>query len=178
MAVRQLPQHSSTAGKKIRTFPYHPASNDLIETWHCTLKSSITCHEDGKQWLDLLLIVLLDLRTCLKEDLKCSPVELVYENTETFVMTLCKRIRQLRPQSTHHHGKRTAFRQQRIEQSIHVFVRKDGVRKTFQHLYTGPHEVIRRENEYIYVIHMNGHNVALSTEKLKLAFLPKYKRST
>ncbi|XP_018342254.1 PREDICTED: uncharacterized protein LOC108748527 [Trachymyrmex septentrionalis] len=95
--------------KKTRTSPYHPASNGLIEKWHRTLKTAITCHEDGRQWLDLLPTVLLGLRTCLKEDLKCSPAELVYgallrvpreflenldptENTETFVMALRKPI--------------------------------------------------------------------------------------
>jgi len=104
--------------KKIRTSYYHPKG--LIERWHCILKISITCHEDGRQWLDLLPTVLLGLRTCLKEDLKRSPAELIYgaplrvpgeflenrdpkEDSETFVMALRKRI--LHSQSTHYHGK-------------------------------------------------------------------------
>ena len=125
------------------------------------------------------------MRTCLKEDLKCSPAELVYdtplrvpgeflenrdptEDTETFIIALHKRIRQLRLQPKQYHGKRTAFRQQQLEQATHLFVRKDGVRKPLQHPYTGQHKVIRRES--IYVIHMNGRDVVLS-ERLKLAFL-------
>ncbi|XP_018341346.1 PREDICTED: uncharacterized protein LOC108747944 [Trachymyrmex septentrionalis] len=101
--------------KKTRTSSYYPASN-----------------------------VLLGLHTCLKEDLKCSPAELVYgaplrvpgeflenrdptEDTETFVIALRKRIRQLLPQPTQHHGKRTAFRQQQLEQATHVFVKEDGI---------------------------------------------------
>ncbi|KYN41477.1 hypothetical protein ALC56_04118, partial [Trachymyrmex septentrionalis] len=172
--------------KKTRTSPYYLASNGLIERWHRTLKTAITCYEDGRQWLDLLPTVLLSLRTCLKEDLKCSPAELVHgaplrvpreflENldptdTKTFVMALRKRIRQLRPQPTHYYGKRRVFRQQQLKQATHVFVRKDGIRKPLQHPYIGPHEVIRRKKQ-VYVIHMNGHNVALSTERLKPAFL-------
>ncbi|XP_018346177.1 PREDICTED: uncharacterized protein LOC108750860 [Trachymyrmex septentrionalis] len=171
--------------KKTRTSLYH---SGLIERWHCTLKTSITCHEDGRQWLDLLPTVLLRLLTCLKEDLKCFPAELVYgaplrvpgeflenldptEDTETFVIALRKRI-QLRPQLKQHHGKRTAFRQQQLEQATHVFVREDSIRKSLQHPYTGPHKVICRENEQIYVIHINGRDVVLLTERLKPAFLP------
>jgi len=119
--------------KKTRTSPNYPASNGLIERWHCTLKTAITCYEDGRQWLDLLPTLLLGLRTCLK-DLKCSSAELVYgtplrvpgeflenrdptEDTETFIIALRNRIRQLRSQPTQHHGKRTAFRQQQLKQS-------------------------------------------------------------
>ena len=73
-----FPLSKFLGNKKTRASPYHPASNGLIERWHRTLKTAITCHEDGRQWLDLLPTVLLGLRTCLKEDLKCSPAELVY----------------------------------------------------------------------------------------------------
>lgn len=174
--------------KKTRTSPYHPASNGIVERWHRTLKSAIMCYENG-QWLDILPTVLLGLRTCLKEDLKCSPAELVYgaplrvpgeflenldptEDTETFVMALRKRIRQLRPQPTAHHGRRTTFRHQNWDQATHVFVREDGVKRSLQHPYTGPYRIIRRENEQLYIIHVNGRDVALSTERLKPAYLP------
>ncbi|XP_018361220.1 PREDICTED: uncharacterized protein LOC108759969, partial [Trachymyrmex cornetzi] len=179
---------------KTRTSPYHPASNGIVERWHRTLKTAITCHEDGRQWLDLLPTVLLGLRTSLKEDLKCSPAELVYgvplripgeflenldptEDSETFIIALRKRMRQLCPQPTQHHGRRTPFRQQQLEQATHVFVRVDGIRKPLQHPYTGPHEVIRRESEHVYVIHINGREVATSTERLKPAFLPDPERT-
>ncbi|KYN13606.1 hypothetical protein ALC57_14197 [Trachymyrmex cornetzi] len=92
-------------------------------------------------------------------------------------MALRKRMRQLRPQPTQHHGRRTPFRQQQLEQATHVFVRVDGVRKPLQHPYTGPHEVIRRESEHVYVIHINGREVATSTERLKPAFLPDPERT-
>ena len=75
-------------------------------------------------------------------------------------------------QCPHHYGKRTAFRQQRLEKAIYVFVKEDSIRKPLQHLYTGPHEVVRRENEHVYVIHMNGRNVAY---RLK-PFYPMQKR--
>ena len=38
--------------------------------------------------------------------------------------------------------------------------------------YTEPYEVIYRENEIVYMIHMNGRDVVLSTERLNPIFLP------
>ena len=78
-------------------------------------------------------------------------------------------LRKIRPQSTHHYGKRTAFRQQ-LEQATHIRFLQ-GRWKPLQHLYIGSHEMIRRENEHVYVIHRNGRDVALSIEKLKPVFL-------
>jgi len=68
---------------------------------------------------------------------------------ETFIIALRERMRQLRPQPTSYHGRRTAFRQQQL--AIYVFVREreDGVRKPLQQPYTGP-QVVRRENRRLY----------------------------
>lgn len=57
-------------GKRIRTTVYHPTSNGFVERWHRSLKMAIKCHEN-RRWIDILLTVLLGLRTCYK-DLKAS----------------------------------------------------------------------------------------------------------
>ncbi|KYN38923.1 hypothetical protein ALC56_06683 [Trachymyrmex septentrionalis] len=76
----------------------------------------------------------------------------IRQKTWAFVMALRKRIQQLRPQPTHHHGKRIAFRQRQLEQAIHVFIRKDGIRKPLQHPYTGPHPyfVVKKLSDVVY----------------------------
>jgi transposase InsO family protein len=52
-----------------RTTAYHPAANGLVERFHRTLKSAIMCH-DNQQWTEVLPLVLLGIRTSLKEDLR------------------------------------------------------------------------------------------------------------
>lgn len=62
---------------RIRTTAYHPAANGIIERWHRSLKSAITCHA-SQQWTKLLPVVLLGLRTAVKEDIKASAAEMLY----------------------------------------------------------------------------------------------------
>ncbi|KAG5328076.1 PDCD5 protein, partial [Acromyrmex charruanus] len=73
--------------KRCRTTAYHPESNGIIERWHRSLKTALMCHGET-QWTDTLPVVLLGLRTCLKEDI--------------FVEDFCV-IMQMRPRPTSHH---------------------------------------------------------------------------
>ena len=66
--------------KHCRITAYHPESNGIIERWHRSLKTALICHSET-QWTDTLPVVLLGLRTCLKEDLGTSVAELVYGTT-------------------------------------------------------------------------------------------------
>lgn len=61
---------------KNRTTSYHPCSNGMIERPHRQLKASLMCRNES--WLKALPIVLLGIRTVLKEDLKASAAELLY----------------------------------------------------------------------------------------------------
>ena len=67
--------------KRIRTTSYHPAANGLIECFHRQLKASLKAHPNPTQWTESLPLVLLGVRTQLKEDLKCTAAELVYGTT-------------------------------------------------------------------------------------------------
>ncbi|GBN00853.1 Gag-Pol polyprotein [Araneus ventricosus] len=66
--------------QKIKTTPYHPISNGTVERFHRHLKSAIKAHENEK-WSELIPIILLGIRTAVKEDLQSSCSELVYGTT-------------------------------------------------------------------------------------------------
>ncbi|GBN37309.1 Retrovirus-related Pol polyprotein from transposon opus [Araneus ventricosus] len=66
--------------QKIKTTPYHPISNGIVERFHRHLKSAIKAHENEK-WSELITIILLGIRTAVKEDLQSSCSELVYGTT-------------------------------------------------------------------------------------------------
>ena len=58
--------------KRFRTTSYHPIANGLIERFHRQLKNSLKMHPQPASWTDSLPIVLLDIRTQLKDDLQCT----------------------------------------------------------------------------------------------------------
>lgn len=62
---------------RVRTTPYHPSSNSMIERFHRSLKAAIRSHSHVN-WVKILPTVLLGLRASLKEDIKASAAELVY----------------------------------------------------------------------------------------------------
>ncbi|GFY35177.1 hypothetical protein TNCV_5045511 [Trichonephila clavipes] len=66
--------------QKCRTIGYHPQANGMIEELHHPLKSAIKCHAT-ERWTEVLPIVLLGLRASLKEDILCTPAELVFGTT-------------------------------------------------------------------------------------------------
>ncbi|KAF8776904.1 Gag-Pol polyprotein like [Argiope bruennichi] len=59
-----------------RTSSYAPQCNGMVERLHRPLKQALTCHQ--ADWLDALPLVLLGIRTVLREDVNTSAAELVY----------------------------------------------------------------------------------------------------
>ena len=65
---------------RIRTTAYHPQANGLVQRLHRQLKAALTAH-CGSHWVDILPVVLLGIRTTVKQDIGCSAAELVYGTT-------------------------------------------------------------------------------------------------
>ena len=134
--------------KQIRTTPYHPISNGLVERFHRSLKQALMCHSN-QRWTDILPLVLLGLRTAFKEDLKCTTAELVYgctinlpgefitpsSNNTEHPYDLLQRLRSsmhaLSPVPASAHCKAQAsFIHPALQNCTHVFIRRDGVKTT------------------------------------------------
>ncbi|GBN89568.1 hypothetical protein AVEN_6270-1, partial [Araneus ventricosus] len=58
---------------------YNPQCNGMVECLHRPLKQALTCHQ--ADWLDALPLVLLGVRTVLREDFNASAAELIYESS-------------------------------------------------------------------------------------------------
>ena len=65
---------------RIITTAAHLQANGLVECFHHQLKDALRAHS-GSYWVDILPVVLLGIRTSVKQDIGCSAAELVYDTT-------------------------------------------------------------------------------------------------
>ncbi len=63
------------------TTAYHPIANGLVERLHRQLKAALKTYPIPEHWTTSLPMVLLGIRTALKEDPSCTAAELVYGTT-------------------------------------------------------------------------------------------------
>ena len=171
---------------RIRTTAYHPAANGLVERFNRQIKGSLEAHEDPTHGTEYLPLTLLGIRTTVKEDLSCSPAELVYGTTlrlpgqfvapkrvEVDPSDYVSRLRQHMSSCT---ATPTRARQGRsyvprdLFKCSHVFVRVDAVRKPLHQPYKGPYMVLKR-NEKFFTIGLNGKRDQVSIDRLKVAYV-------
>ena len=171
---------------RIHTTSYHPMSNGIIERFHRHLKTALKCHETDK-WTEALPLVLLGIRTSLKEDLKCSAAELVYGTTiripgdfiqaspdsvvdpTSYVNRLKKHMNKITVTPTRVQ-QRSSYVDNSLAQASHVYIRHDAVRKPLQPVYDGPFQVLSRGKKS-YKISKNGRIEFVSIDRLKTAYI-------
>ncbi|GFW83535.1 transposon Tf2-9 polyprotein [Trichonephila clavipes] len=172
--------------QKCRTTGYHPQANGMIEELHRPLKSAIKCHAT-ERWTEVLPIILLGLRASLKEDILCTPAELVFGTTirlpgemfdcsepdddvVNFVSKLKSHMQSLKsPKPPKHHGKRPVFIHPGLLEATHVFLRRDMLRRPLQQPYDGPFKVLQRKDK-VFFLDINGKRVSVSIDRCKPAF--------
>ncbi|GFY36229.1 transposon Tf2-11 polyprotein [Trichonephila clavipes] len=171
---------------RIRTTSYHPQANGLVERLHRVLKSALMAHENIK-WTETLPAVLLGLRVAVKPDINASSAELVYGVslrlpaeicTDTssmpldygFVQQLRNQMNHLKPLSTSTHGFSKIFVHPKLDDCSHVFLRVDKVSPSLSQPYTGPHEVLSRNDKHL-TININGKKSCVSLDRVKPAFV-------
>ena len=172
---------------KSTTSAYHPQANGIIERQHRTLKTALKCHLTGHtNWIDSLPMVLLGIRTTIKEDLNCSAAEMVYGTqlrlpgelitkspvtpTNEFINKLQQVIRNLQPTQPSKHGNHRIFMPQDMNSCSHVFLHNTGSHHSLQPTYSGPYKVLQRAEKY-FDIDIEGHKKRITIDRLKPAFL-------
>ncbi|GBN51448.1 hypothetical protein AVEN_151290-1 [Araneus ventricosus] len=147
------------------------------------------CHT-SVHWLSALPAVLRGLRTVFKEDLQCSPTEIVYgENLclpsqffvqqqpqaadNGFIKKLKAHIQQLQATPTSNHSAKPTFVYRDLSVCSHVFLRVDAVQPSLSQPYTGPYKVLSRTNKN-FIILKDNKKVTVTIDRLKPAHLLLY----
>lgn len=124
----------------------------------------------------------------MKEDIKCTPAELVFGKTTRlpgeffhatpapadeaeFANKLRKTMRELQPTPASNHSARAVFVHHDLNSCTHVFIRVDSVKPPLQPPYEGPHRILERNAKY-FTIDVNGKRDTVSIDRLKPAYLP------
>ncbi|XP_057318291.1 uncharacterized protein LOC130663191 [Microplitis mediator] len=167
--------------KHLRTTPYHPASNGLVEFLRRQLKAALLCHNDT--WFDALPAVLLGLRAAWKEDLQATPAELVYgepihtpgellapsnkhADAPGVSRDLKAHFNNLAPAETSRQGIRFVFCFSDLKTCTQVLVRNNQIGPSSLAPYEGPFEVIARHDKYFIVNHKRA-NTAILIDRMK-----------
>lgn len=174
--------------KHLHTTAYHPQANGLVERFHRQLKSALKAHPRPDHWTDALPLVLLGIRTTLKEDICCTAAELVYgtnlrlpgeffvtsgdssADPGSYVTQLKHTMQMLRATPTRKSSHPTGHVDDALTSSSHVFIRHDAVRKPLQQPYDGPYRVLSRSTKY-FTIDIKGRKDTVSIDRLKPAHL-------
>ena len=165
----------------------HPQANGMVERMHRQLKASLKARLTTAAWCTQLPIVLLGMRTALKEDLGTSAAELVYGTTlhlpgdfihqapqmtspGSFADQLRQHMAQLRPSPVITHSQRAFHVPCDLQSATHVFVRHDSHRSPLQRPYDGPFRVLHRSAKF-FKVDLGSHTDNVSIDRLKAAFI-------
>lgn len=161
----------------------------MVERFHRQLKAALMCHPDSS-WLQALPVVLLGIRSAIKEELNASPAELVYgeplrlpgelissppaDDCPTDPTTFSDRLRhimaKLRPVPASHHTNAGTFVFKDLHKCTHVLLRDDTVRGSLKPPYTGPHRVLHRDDKTVTILQGNK-ETKVSIDRVKPAYL-------
>lgn len=174
---------------KFRTTAYHPASNGMLERYHRRLKDALRASSQSNSWVAQLPLILLSLRSALRDDGQPSAAQIIYGCGLTLPIDLLiprapsdaldisdyvDRQRMLMQTTsgivTRHHGSSgKSYIDPHLAKATKVFIRnnqKTGLAPN----YRGPYEVIQRFPKYYSIKFDSGKIDNITIDRLKAAF--------
>ncbi|GFX99557.1 integrase catalytic domain-containing protein [Trichonephila clavipes] len=91
------------------------------------------------------------------------------DDVVNFVSKLKSHMQSLHPKPPKHHGKRPVFIHTGLLEAIHIFLRRDMLRRPLQQPYDGPFKVLQRKDK-VFFLDINGKRVSVSIDRCKPAF--------
>ena len=169
----------------ISTSAYNPRANGMVERFHRTMKTAIKA--SAADWEEVLPLIMLGLRTIVREDLKASSAELLYgeklripadllSNREIddiasldFIEKLKQKMSLAKSVVTRPSIDNRNYLPPDLSTAKFVFIRKENT-KSLDRPYLGPFEVVKR-NKFSYVLKGSKGNFDVSISRLKPALL-------
>ena len=172
---------------RTRSTSYRPQTSGFLERFHRILKASIKAHASPTNWVDLLPLILLNLRNTVREGIGIAPAEILYgttlrmpgellvaspeiKNTAEYVHQLRRYMKNLKPVPPRIATNRNVFISKDLYKTSHVFLRIDRVRGVLEKPFQGPYPVLARSKKY-FKINRDGKKVNISIDRLKPAFM-------
>nr|XP_037291940.1 uncharacterized protein LOC119188018 [Rhipicephalus microplus] len=170
------------------TTAYHPASNGMVKRLHRQLKASLTAKLDREHWVEKLPLVLLGLRTAIKEDLGFCAAEMLYGSTIRLPGEFFGEKPSPTPTPSEHKERLQSWlehlppcapsvsRNQRVfsfpdmNEATQVFVRRDTVKAPLTPAYDGPFRVLSRSHKTVTICVREKEDV-VSLDRVKPAHL-------
>ena len=173
----------------IKTCAYHPQANGLCERLNRDIKTALKTKDLVHKWVDNLPLVLMALRSQYKEDMKCSPAEMVFGTTLRLPGEIIHQTsHQYDSQHTYlndmrQHMGRISYKPPRyritagkidpeLQNCTHVYIRIDAVKPQLTRPYSGPYRVLKRNPKY-FTLQLLNKTDKVSIDRLKAAILPK-----
>lgn len=171
---------------KINTSAYHPQANGMVERLHRQIKTALNARDNVNNWVDELPIVLLGLRSTIKEDLGMTPSELVYGqnirlphelitpspiNSPNETLSKIKQyFKNVNSNLTHHRKTdESIYIPKNLKECKYAMVKSIN-KRALQSPYEGPYKIIYRDDK-IFKVDINGNVQSIPICRIKPAIV-------